>query len=277
MPLEVIQMQDNKAIAVRHNIVVKANDLIQKSRFSLSLQQQKIVLYLISQIQPKDEDFKLYEFNIQDFCRVCGIDETSGKNYKALKQAIKGIRDKSLWITLPDESESLVSWIEKTKILPKSGKIQIKLDEDMKPFLLQLKSNFTRYELIWTLSFKSKYSIRLYEYIKSIHYKELETYVREIPIDRLKELMGTEYKEYRDFHSRALKPAVQEINEYSDKILTYEPIREGRKVSAIRFTISTKDAMERLKLSNQIEQELGTDQLTLWEQLQEENKEEDPA
>ena len=266
-------MQDNKAIAVRHNTVVKANALIQKSRFSLSLQQQKIVLYLISQIQPKDEDFKLYEFSIQDFCRVCGIDETSGQNYKALKQAVKGIRDKSLWITLPDESESLVSWIEKAKILPKSGKIQVKLDEDMKPFLLQLKSNFTRYELIWTLSFKSKYSIRLYEYIKSIHYRELETYVREIPIDQLKQSMDAEiYERFKDFHTRALKPAVQEINQYSDKILSYELIKQSRTVVAVRFTISTKDAMERLKLSNQIEQGLGTDQLTLWEQLQEEDK-----
>lgn len=41
----------------RQMFVVKANALIQKSRFSLSLQQQKIVLYLISKIQPNDEEF----------------------------------------------------------------------------------------------------------------------------------------------------------------------------------------------------------------------------
>ena len=61
-------------IQMRQNTVVKANELIQKSRFSLSLQQQKIVLYLISQITPFDEDFKLYEFSIIEFCRVSGID-----------------------------------------------------------------------------------------------------------------------------------------------------------------------------------------------------------
>ena len=266
-------MQDNKAIALRHNTVVKANDLIQKSRFSLSLQQQKIVLYLISQIQPKDEDFKVYEFSIQDFCKVCGIDYANGKNYRALKQAVNDIAEKMIWITLPDQSEFNIRWIDKARIMPKSGKIQIKLDEDMKPFLLQLKSNFTRYELIWTLSFKSKYSIRLYEYIKSIHYRELETYVKEIPIDQLKKSMDAEgYKTFCDFHARVLKPAVQEINLYSDKNLSYELIKQGRTVVAVRFTISTKDAMERLKLSNQIEQELGTDQLTLWEQLQEEGE-----
>ena len=36
----------------RERKVTKANELIQKSRFSLSAQQQKIVLFLISQITP---------------------------------------------------------------------------------------------------------------------------------------------------------------------------------------------------------------------------------
>ncbi|MDY4786917.1 MAG: RepB family plasmid replication initiator protein, partial [Bacteroidaceae bacterium] len=54
----------SKALEIRHPTVVKANDLIQKSRFSLSVQQQKIVLYLISQISQFDTDFKLYEFSI---------------------------------------------------------------------------------------------------------------------------------------------------------------------------------------------------------------------
>ena len=79
--------------AARNRTVVKANELIQKSRFTLTLQQQKVVLYLISQITPYDDDFKLYEFSINEFCKVCGIDETNGKNYLDLKQAVKDIAD----------------------------------------------------------------------------------------------------------------------------------------------------------------------------------------
>ena len=73
----------------RDKLVVKANELIQKSRFNLSLQQQKIILYLISQIDRNDKEFKLYSFSIQHFCKVCGIDYTNGKNYIGLKEAIK--------------------------------------------------------------------------------------------------------------------------------------------------------------------------------------------
>ena len=123
------------------------------------------------------------------------------------------------------------------------------------------------------MSFKSKYSIRLYLLIKSIHYKDLETYSREIPIDQIRAQMDAEiYDNFRDFHSRALKPAVREINLYSDKILSYELIKQGRTVVAVRFTIDTKGAPERLQLVGQLEKNLGIEQLTIWEQLQEEDK-----
>ena len=190
--------------------VSKANDLIQKSRFSLSLQQQKVVLYLISQINANDTDFKLYDFMIADFCRVCGIDVDSGGNYINLKNTLQQIANKSVWITLPNKQQTLVRWIEKPYIDSQRGTIRIKLDADMKPFLLQLKKQYTRYQLIYTLRFKSKYSIRLYEYIKSVHYNELSTYQQIISIGELKRIMGAEiYDETRDFKRKSLNPAVK--------------------------------------------------------------------
>lgn len=262
-------MKINKDLMVRNNTVVKANDLIQKSRFSLSLQQQKIVLYLISQITPQDEDFRLYEFSIPNFCRVVGIDATSGENYRELKKSIQDIRNKSIWIDLPDGRTATLAWIEKAYINHKSGTVQIRLDADMKPYLLQLKENFTQYEIIWTLRFRSKYSPRLYELIKSVHYHELETYEREFQLDQVQQRMGAErYKQFKDFHTRALRPAVKEINQYSDKAVAYELIKQGRNVVGIKFTISTKPAIERLQIRDQIEKDFGMNQLSLWDELE---------
>lgn len=262
--------QDSTALEIRNHTVVKANDLIQKSRFSLSVQQQKIVLFLISQVTQFDTDFKLYEFSIVDFCKVCGIHYESGKNYLDIKAAIKEIADKSVWVKLDDDEETLLRWIEKPYIDKKSGTIKIRLDEDMRPYLLQLKENFTQYELLWTLRFKSKYTIRLYELIKSIHFKELESYTREYKLDELKRLLDAEtYKTWQAFKERVLIPAVDEINNYSDKNLTFEPVKHGRSVNSICFKIETKEAMERIKLQSDIEKELGLDQMTLWEEMQE--------
>lgn len=257
---------EEKYLELRHAEVVKANELIQRSRFSLTAQQQKIILAVISQVQPWDDDFKLYEFSIPDFCRAVGIDDDSGGNYSKLKNSIKAIADKSVWVTLDNGKETLLRWIEKPYIDPQNGTVQIKLDRDMKPYLLQIKSNFTRYELLWTLRFKSKYSTRLYELIKSVHYNELEEYGRDFTLDELRKLLGAEtYKLYREFRVHVLEPATAEINRYSDKTLTWEPIKRGRQVAAIHITISTKEGIERIKLQDETEKALGMDQLTLWE------------
>jgi plasmid replication initiation protein len=262
-----IVILDSQALSeMRSKTVIKANDLIQKSRFNLSLQQQKIVLYLISQITPYDEEFKLYEFDIGDFCRVCGINETSGKNYSTLKAAVKEIADKSLWISIAEDEETLLRWIEKPYINKKSGVIKIRLDEDMKPFLLQLKKNFTTYEIFWTLSFKSKYSIRLYELVKSIHYHELETYERVFNLEELKRMLGAEtYKTYQSFKERAFLPAVKEVNMYSDKTIKFEAIKRGRSVEYIKIIADTKSIIERTNLQIDIEKNFGLNQLTLWD------------
>ena len=76
---------NNYPVPNRYNTVIKANTLIQRSRFSLSAQQQKIVLFIISQIEPYDEEFKLYEFKITEFCKLCGI-EPKGDIYNFLKE-----------------------------------------------------------------------------------------------------------------------------------------------------------------------------------------------
>lgn len=262
--------KDERYLEIRNRKIRKSNELIQKSRFSLSLQQQKIVLYLISQIQPQDEDFKLYEFEISEFCRVCGIEVESGRNYELLKDQIKKIADKSMWVYLEDGRETLVRWIEKPYIEEGTGKISIKLDKDMKPFLLKLKERYTTYELIWTLHFKSKYTIRLYELIKSIHFNELQTYKKVYPIEELKRLLDAEtYKTYQALKERVLMPATEEINRYSEKNISFEPIRKGKKFVAVELTVSTKEAMEMLRIRSEVEKEMGTDQITLWELLEE--------
>ena len=248
--------------------VTKSNELIQKSRFSLSLQQQKIILYLISSITPYDEDFKLYSFSIQQFCKVCGIDLG---HYAELKAQIKNIADKSIWLQLPNGKETLLRWIEKPYINERDGVIQIKLDQDMKPFLLQLKENFTCYEIIWTLHFKSKYTIRLYELVKSIHFHELEEYQREYSVNELRRLLDAEkYERWVHFRQRVLDPAVQEINEYSDKNVVWQPIKRGRSIERIRFTITAKDSLQVLQLRDRIASEMGYDeQLSLWSKSKE--------
>lgn len=233
---------------VRLARVRKANELIQKSRFSLSLQQQKIILYLISKIQPADTEFHEYTFEIKAFCEACGIEYDSGALYSEIKEAVKNIADQSLWAKMPDGRETLLRWIEKASIEAGTGILTIRLDNDMKPYLLQLNKNYTTYDLIYTLTFKSKYSIRLYELIKSIHYDESEPYSRTYSVDELKKLLGAEiYTSYALFRERALDKAINEINAISDKTVSYEVAeKSGKKITHLTLYIAKYDTLKNI-------------------------------
>lgn len=228
---------------VREYLVVKRNDMIQKSRHKLDLQEQKIILYMISKIKPSDKEFKEQIFSIIEFCRICGLDSDSGGNYAYIKKSLKSLRDRSIWVTLDDGSETTLSWINSVTINKRSGLVRLTIDEKMKPYLLDLQENFTQYSLIYTLAMKSQYSTRLYELLKSYQYKK---YVK-FDIEDLKRILFAEkYERFPDFKRRVLDTAVNEVNKLGDIWVTYELVKEGRKFSEVRFDIVKKDVCERL-------------------------------
>ena len=221
--------------------IVKANALIQKSRYSLSLQEQKIILYIMSKIEPNDDDFKYYEFYLKDLCDLCDI-EYYGANYQNFKDSIQSLSDKSFWIDTGTQ-EILLRWVD-TVIIDKveNAKVYIRINEKLKPYLLHLKSNYTIYELSSTLLMKSKYSIRFYELLKSYLYKNKW----EISLEELKRILSIEdkYTDYKNFRTRIIDKAIEEINKYTEINVEYEPIRTSRTITHLHFAICRKSPEE---------------------------------
>jgi plasmid replication initiation protein len=242
----------------RNYQVIKSNDLIQNSRFELSMLEQRIILYLITKIKPEDTEFHEYEFNINNFCEVCGIEKNNGGNIEALKTTIMNLANKSNWVKIVkdgEEYETLLRWIDKVRIHTKKGTIKIRLDNDMKPYLLELRNRFTAYNYYYILAMKSKYSIRLYELLKSYEYIGQHTF----EIEKLKRMLSAEkYASYKDFRVKVLDIAVREINEFSDITVMYCAEKNGRKYETIKFKIIPKtDTLERVRTYKKIEQQLN--------------------
>jgi len=231
-----------KDIEGRYFKITKSNTLIQKSGFELSAQEQKIMLYLISKIKPDDNVFITSDFDITEFCKVCGTDITSGKNHKDIESALTILASKVLWVKLTNGEKTIIRWIDKPYLNEQTGKMRIKFDDLLKPYLLQLKNNFTQFELVYTLAMKSRYSIRLYEILRSYEYKHT---IIEFELDTLKELLSaTVYNRYQDFRRKVLEVATNEINDLSDIHAAYELIKDGRKYSKIQFIITLKQDMD---------------------------------
>jgi len=237
----------------REYLVVKGNELIQKNRFELSLPEQKTIAYICSMIKPietldrvKEVPFQLeYDFNIRDYCKVCGIDYAGGKNYKDVKATLKKLADRSMWLD-DGESETLMRWLSYVKINKKSEKVQIEIDRTIAPFLFDLQEKFTHYQLYNILAMKSAFSVRIYELMKSYAFQKVKTF----EINELKRLLGVEnvksYVNFNLFKTKVLEKAQEEINELTDINIFFEPITQGRKVIKVKFQIETKKPIERL-------------------------------
>lgn len=267
-------MKEEEYLTIRDSVVRQSNSFILNKRFKkfkLSLQQQKIMFFLTSRIQPYDEDFKEYTFKTVDFCRVCGLDSVGGHSYETIKDSIQALADKSVWVKKnddeKDDTEILLRFIEKAEVSKDNGTIKVVISDDMKPYLLQLRKNYTSFELLYTLRFKRKASPRLYEILKSRHYDKLKPYLYEITVEQLRELLDADdkgtYKEYRYFNKMVIKPAVKEINEQTDITVTYTPKRNGKNIESLIFTIETKPPIERLRIGDEVDIAFGNPQLTL--------------
>lgn len=223
--------------------VVKSNELIQKARYSMTVQQQKLILFAISKIKKNDSPLQEYELSIDEICSVCGLElDAGGTYYKRIKDDLLKLTTR-IWVKFPDKSEGTVSWLSDAYIMPLSGTVTVKFHERMTPFLFELQNRYTQYQLSEVLVFKCKYSIRLYELIRSfLTQDELrEGKEKEISftVSELKELLDAEnYELWNDFNRFVLKKAVAEINQCSDVIrVSYETYKTGKQVSKVVFLV----------------------------------------
>lgn len=271
--------KESRLMDSRNYYVVEKNSLIQKSKYnlkesqgkSLSLVEKKILLYIISRIKPTDTELKEQIFTIKEFCDVCGIDVAGGNNYKYLKDSIGKLADRHMWLE-DNEKVVMVRWINKAIIHKNSGTIRIRLDEDLAPYLLSLKDNYTQYSLHNIIKMKSKYGIMLYELLHSYLYKGEEI---RFNIETLKELLDcVNYTDFYNFKKRVIETALKDINTYSELKVSVRYVKEQKAVKYLYFNIvnlekatSLEDKAEGAKRYSNVEKEIDPDQITLYDIL----------
>lgn len=228
----------------RKRTVATSNYLI-RNQIVLSARERKIVTYLISRIKPGDDPNTRYSFQIRDFCEVCGIDYFH--NMADIKDAIRDLANKSEWVRTTEQmngktvkSERLFRWMESVEFVPDSGIVQFNFPRNMGNQLYELRRSFTEFQLISVLGMKNKYSIHFYQYLRS--FKSIGKV--EMPLEELREVLqlGDKYQNYKDLNKFVLKPAIREINLFSDIEVEMQKVRdEGRTVSSLLFLINDNE------------------------------------
>lgn len=227
--------------------VTKGNELIQRAAYNLTATEQKLLCYVISKIKPTDDKFEQYTISAADFADVCGINRKH--IYDEFRKMVESFRNKSQWITIGD-NQIYFSTFSEAEYNQKQGSITVMLNSRLRKYLLDLKRNYTSYELWNIVSLKSKYSIRLYElFISYKYFKGYGEYEKQFEIEEIKKLLCAEsYTLYANFKVRVLDKAVEEINKYTNLNVKYKTIKGGKahKVTAIIFILELKQPMERI-------------------------------
>ena len=229
---------------ISNQYIVKSNDLIE-ARYRLSLQETHVVLWLLTQIKPEDEDFKSHRLDISEFATMAGL-KAQGQ-YGELQKITENLMRRVLkFRELENNNKTTlqVAWLSSAKYHHGRGYVSLCFDPKLKPYLLQLKSCFTKINITDLLGLESIYAVRIFELLSQ--YTKIEK--RYTSISDIREWCGIEknqYKNYFDLKRYALNRAKTEINAKTDYEVDYKEIKESRKVVGLEWTIKHKTHFEK--------------------------------
>lgn len=218
---------------------------IAKEAKALSLQQKKLLFFMISTIGPDDTEFKTVTISIADYFKLTGVDE-GGKNRILLEKEIESFATKYFWVRDNEQSE-IFRWVDRARINYKTNEITLKLHDTVKGFLLNL-SNKSRaiFQLGYALQLKHKYSPDLYAFAASIK----DFLVKERTMYKMNAASAYEkfgdgkYTKFAIWKRDVLDPSVQEINEKTDLNLHTEFLKQDKKhpnkVTHVLFGVTRK-------------------------------------
>lgn len=221
---------------MENHLVTQKNELVEAHHVDpLSINEQKVVLTMISMIEPADDDLKTYTLSVKDFAEMVGLKGES--TYTEIKKISKTLVSKVIEIPIGKKDWLVATWASSVRYRSSEGTVELSFDSKLKPYLLQLKNQFTSYRLSNILNLKSTYSIRLYELMKK--WQHLGRW--ECSVEDLRGILGAKhvksYSIYGNFKNRVLSPALIELNAKTDVQISFNEIKKGRSVERIEFII----------------------------------------
>ncbi len=220
--------------------IVKGNPLIE-ARFELTPTQMKLFIYMLSLLDISKESFVPLTITVKDFQKFTGVE--GGSLYSHLQQEVKKMIDKKVYYK-DDRIELDSHLISGYVYFKKEGYFVLEFPNLLKPFLLQLKENFTVLDIRNILRLDSSYAMRFYEICKEK--ERIGTF--EFEVDKLKRMFNIEhkYKNYFDFKMKVVVQAQNELMKNSELYFEFTEIKQGKKVVKLRFVVK-KNKLEEVE------------------------------
>jgi len=227
------------------------NEFIFNAQYQLTAREQKVMLYLISNINPLGSSFNIQIIPLKEIKNIL-ITKRSGSFYDEMLEFSARISTKQIVfdseIKLKGKKmKGFINWFQ--SIVPihnDQGAIclQFQFSNLLEPFLLELKE-YTQINYLEALPLKSSFSIRMLQIFKA-HRNKMAKHQKKSKLsyglEELKTLLGVgdKYKQWRDFNKNVVQVIEKELNRDTSIKVKAIPTRKGRKVVGIVFEFSNK-------------------------------------
>lgn len=227
------------------NYVVQANNLI-GGKQALKLNSAKLIRSAIMQVVREDEELKPYIITIKDLSELLGV--PASNIYRDVDEITDDIIKNPVYIREERNGKTIdfikIPWVTRCEYKSDVG-IALKLNEELKPFLINLKEHYTQYTLQEVLAMKSVYGIRIFEMLQSkimsrVLPKDGITVI--LSVQEIRECCDCEdkYPTFGNFRDKVIDKAVKEINRVTMFKVVYSYIKKARSVVEIKFDINMR-------------------------------------
>lgn len=242
----------SKRKVVEHNSLITSIAKMDKTPLKMF---ELAVSCINTEEPPKDNTVYLSKRDLFAFFKVSDNDKHS-----RFKEAVEKMQ-KTAYFQIKEVKEK---GYEMTSIVPiptvkwnsYNDEVLIRFNQDIMPYLIDLKNNFTQHALSDMAELNSKYSIILYRWL-SMNYNQYEHYSVKggrradqvesyrnpsITVKELRLMTDTvnEYKIMNDFTRWILEKPLEEINAHTSFNVSYEKVKKGRSIDSIVFHITKK-------------------------------------
>jgi len=213
--------------------IQKSNEFsLSKMNQGLTLNQMQLLAFAILCTQQNG----VTEFQKHEFEKMFNIEKYQTKQAKADIEKVISIK-----FSLDDIKNDSFEYLNVFRKMKYSkGTFTFVWDTDMTTHILELKDRYVLTDLSITSKFKSSYSWIVYDYLKASY----GAWYKTISKDSFMKLVGIEgYKTYKNntgqLKFKILDIAIKEINEFTELNVSYEDIKQGRKIIGFKLIWST--------------------------------------
>lgn len=213
--------------------VVKSNDFV-LARYDWTANMQRVVYMMIAQLDMHREEFAFQKVSVAELVDLSGV--STNARGKIAREAAAALLDQKIEIVGADGAYFGVNLMSMARYEPGSGYVEARFNQDMKPYLLQLRANFTQARLEQVMKLSSPYSMRFYEILRTFEgYRRCRTFA----LEDLRRMFALEdkYPRFQDFKRRVIEPAKKELAEKTDLTFDYKTVRRGGAICGVTLVV----------------------------------------